>query len=128
MSKCCAIALGPLEGGREGERGDARVYCVWSNGALQGLDLGNYLEVWEEGPGCCATGCYWEGGSAHKPARRAPAPELLLGFHLGHSFALLVAEQQRSKKLKGPETGKFGGGGGGEGRKPTVLPPFSLKT
>lgn len=79
--------------GTLGERGAMRVYCVWPNGALQGLDSGNYRGFREEGCGCRAAGCYWEGGYAHKPARRAPAPELLLGFHLGHSFTLLVAEQ-----------------------------------
>ena len=63
----------------------------------------------EEGLGCCAAGCYQEGGYAHKPARTAPAPELLLSFCLGHSFTLLVAEQERSKRLKAPEIGKQGG-------------------
>lgn len=63
-------------------------------------------------------------GLCPKPARRAPAPELLLVFHLGRSFTLLVAEQQRSKRLKVTEIGKWWGG---EGRKPSVLPPFSLK-
>lgn len=48
-------------------------------------------KVIEEGYGCHTTG-YQEGSYAHKPAKRAPAPELLLGFHLGHIFILLMAE------------------------------------
>lgn len=65
----------------------------------------------EEEPGRHAAGCYQEGGYAHKRVRTAPAPELLLGFHLGHSFTLLVAEQQRRKRVKVPEIGKWGGRG-----------------
>lgn len=49
-------------------------------------------KVMEEGRACHDTG-YQEGSYV----RRAPAPELLLGFHLDHSFTLLMAEQQRSR-------------------------------
>lgn len=45
-------------------------------------------KVMEEGRGCHTTG-YQEGGYAHKPAKRAPAP--LFGF------TLLMAEQQRRR-------------------------------
>lgn len=115
--QCCAIVLPSLEGGGTGEFVTCGLLLV-CKAQIEEISC----KVMAEGRGCRIRG-YQEGDYAHKAVRRAPAPELQLGFRLGHSFTLLMAEQQRSRS-KVPEIGKYRAG---KGRKQQFCVPSAPK-